>query len=61
MNLPAEAKMEIPGCSRCCGERYLRDIGVVGSAKGWTVLFGGDSGGCPRIGDTAARDIIKRP
>ncbi len=57
MNLPAKLKMGISGCPRCCGESYLRDIGVVGNAKGWTVTIGGNSGGRPRIGDVAAKDL----
>lgn len=57
MNLPAKLKMGISGCPRCCGESYLRDIGVVGNAKGWTVIIGGNSGGRPRIGDVMAKDL----
>ncbi len=57
MNLPAKLKMGISGCPRCCGESYVRDIGVVGNPKGWTVIFGGNSGGRPRIGDVVARDL----
>lgn len=57
MDLPAKFKMGISGCPRCCGESYLRDVGIVGSSKGWTVIFGGNSGGRPRIGDVAAKDL----
>ncbi|NYT05715.1 MAG: NAD(P)/FAD-dependent oxidoreductase [Methanomicrobiales archaeon] len=57
MNLPAKLKMGISGCPRCCGESYLRDVGVWGSAKGWTVTFGGNSGGRPRIGDVMAKNL----
>jgi len=59
MNLPAKVKMGISGCPRCCGESYLRDIGIVGNVKGWTVIVGGNSGGRPRIGDVAAKDLTK--
>jgi len=57
MDLPAKLKMGVSGCPRCCGESYLRDVGVMGSAKGWTVIFGGNSGGRPRIGDVMAKDL----
>ncbi|MBN1195667.1 MAG: NAD(P)/FAD-dependent oxidoreductase [Methanomicrobiaceae archaeon] len=57
MNLPAKLKMGISGCPRCCGESYLRDIGVFGNAKGWTVIIGGNSGGRPRIGDVVAKNL----
>lgn len=59
LNLPAKLKMGISGCPRCCGESYVRDIGVIGTAKGWTVTFGGNSGGRPRIGDVIAQDLAK--
>jgi len=57
MDLPAKLKMGISGCPRCCGESYIRDIGVVGNPKGWTVIFGGNSGARPRIGDVVATDL----
>lgn len=59
LNLPAKLKMGVSGCPRCCGESYVRDIGVLGTAKGWTVTFGGNSGGRPRIGDVIAKDLAK--
>ena len=57
MHLPAKLKMGVSGCPRSCGESYLRDIGVLGTRKGWTVIFGGNSGGRPRIGDVIAKDL----
>ncbi|HDS63204.1 MAG TPA: NAD(P)/FAD-dependent oxidoreductase [Methanofollis liminatans] len=59
LNLPAKLKMGVSGCPRCCGESYVRDIGVLGTTKGWTVTFGGNSGGRPRIGDVIAKDLAK--
>jgi len=68
MHLPAKLKMGVSGCPRCCGESYLRDVGVLGTGKGWTVIFGGNSGGRPRIGNVVAKglsadevkDLVKR-
>ncbi|MCQ1538127.1 NAD(P)/FAD-dependent oxidoreductase [Methanocalculus taiwanensis] len=57
--LPAKLKMGVSGCPRCCGESYLRDVGVVGDSKGWTVIFGGNSGGRPRIGNVVAKNLSK--
>ncbi|MBN2734629.1 MAG: NAD(P)/FAD-dependent oxidoreductase [Methanomicrobiaceae archaeon] len=59
MDLHAKLKIGVSGCPRCCGESYMRDIGVFGSGKGWTVIFGGNSGGRPRIGDKIAKDLTK--
>jgi NAD(P)H-nitrite reductase large subunit len=56
---PAKLKMGVSGCLRCCAESYLRDIGIVGTNRGWTVIFGGNSGRRPRIGDIVARDLSK--
>lgn len=46
----------------------MRDVGVLGKKNGWTMIFGGNSGGRPRIGDVvaegltteAAVDLVKR-
>ena len=59
INLPAKFKVGVSGCPRSCGESYVRDLGIVGNAKGWTVIFGGHSGGRPRIGDVLAKDLSK--
>ena len=59
LNLHAKLKIGVSGCPRCCGESYVRDIGILGTGKGWTVTFGGNSGGRPRIGDVIAKDLTK--
>ncbi len=59
MNLPAKAKIGISGCPMNCGESYMRDFGAFGKRSGWTVLFGGNSGGRPRIGDVIAEGLAK--
>jgi len=59
MALPAKVKFGVSGCPMCCGESYVRDVGVLGKKKGWTVIFGGNSGGRPRIGDVVAEDLGK--
>jgi NAD(P)H-nitrite reductase large subunit len=50
--LPARCKIGVAGCSRCCTMPFVRDIGLIPSPGGWTVIFGGSGGGQPRIGDT---------
>ncbi len=54
---PAKIKIGISGCPRCCGESHTRDIGIMGTNRGWTVLFGGNGGRIPRFGDIIARDL----
>jgi len=57
--LPAKVKIGVSGCPFCCGESYVRDIGVIGKKKGWIVTFGGNSGSRPRIADVLAKDLSK--
>ena len=55
--LPAKTKVGISGCQFNCCESYLRDIGVFGTTKGWTLVFGGNGGGVPRIGDVVGEGL----
>jgi len=57
MPLPAKTKVGVSGCPFNCCESYVRDIGVFGKKNGWTLVFGGNGGGCPRIGDIVAEDL----
>lgn len=56
---PAKLKIGVSGCLRCCGESYLRDIGLVGTTKGWTVIFGGNSGRRPSPGVVVAQELSR--
>ena len=57
ISLPAKVKVGVSGCPMCCGESYVRDIGLVGRKNGWTVVFGGNAGGRPRVGDELAAGL----
>jgi len=65
---PAKIKIGVSGCPRCCGESRVRDIGIMGTAKGWTVFFGGHSGFNVRPGEQVAtgltsdevRDLVRK-
>ena len=57
LDLPAKVKVGVSGCPMCCGESYVRDIGLVGRRNGWTVVFGGNAGGRPRMGDELASGL----
>lgn len=56
-SLPAKTKIGISGCPMNCCESFVRDIGVFGKKKGWTLVFGGNGGGLPRIGDIIAEGL----
>jgi len=49
--LPGKCKMGVSGCANQCAETSFKDIGLVGSPKGWKVVVGGCGGGRPRIAD----------
>lgn len=57
LELPSVLKIGISGCTNCCGESYVRDIGLVGKAKGWTVIVGGYSSRQARIGDVLVEGL----
>jgi len=54
---PAKIKIGVSGCPRNCGESRTRDIGIMGTNRGYTVLFGGNGGTRPRFGDLVARNL----
>lgn len=56
-HFPAKVKIGISGCPRSCGESHTRDIGIMGTNKGWTVLFGGNGGTRPRFADAVAHGL----
>ncbi len=53
----AKVKVAVSACRMCCTEPYLRDVGIYASKSGWTVVFGGNGGGRPRIGDVVAKKL----
>jgi NAD(P)H-nitrite reductase large subunit len=55
--MPGKIKIGISGCRMCCTEPYVRDVGIFASKKGWTLVFGGNGGGNPRLGDTVAEGL----
>ena len=57
ISLPAKTKVAVSGCAFNCCESYIRDIGVFAMRKGWTVVFGGNGGGTPRIGDAVGKGL----
>lgn len=56
-DFPAKVKIGVSGCPFTCAESLVRDIGIVGKKKGWTVSFGGSSTRSPRTGDVFAEDL----
>ena len=57
MELPGKFKMAVSGCNLNCSESWVRDIGLFGKPKGWTLLIGGNVGANPRIAQELAVDL----
>ena len=58
--LPTKLKSSASGCSMCCGESMIRDVGLVGKKHGWTVSFGGNGGKRARQADVLAENVSRK-
>jgi NAD(P)H-nitrite reductase large subunit len=50
LELPWKFKMGVSGCANSCAEPAVKDIGLIGTSKGWRMLVGGSSGVNPMLG-----------
>ncbi len=57
MELPGKLKMGVSGCPNQCAETGFKDVGLVGTARGWKLFVGGCGGARPRIAYLAAKDL----
>mgnify|MGYP001769516930 CR=1 FL=1 len=52
---PAKFKIGVSGCSNCCSDSWMKDLGFYGTDDGFTAVVGGKGGGTPKPG----RELIK--
>ena len=57
MELPNKLKMGVSGCMLSCAEVAVKDIGIMGTAKGWKILVGGNAGARPRLADVLLENV----
>lgn len=57
MELPSKFKIAVSGCNNSCSEPACKDLGVMGTPKGYTVMIGGNAGVIPRLADKIATDL----
>jgi NAD(P)H-nitrite reductase large subunit len=57
MELPGKLKIAVSGCNINCAESWVRDIGLFGKPKGWTLVVGGNVGSKPRIAQELYSDL----
>jgi NAD(P)H-nitrite reductase large subunit len=57
LELPGKFKMAVSGCTLNCAESWVRDVGLFGKPKGWTLTIGGNVGADPRIGQELLTEL----
>lgn len=57
MTLPSKFKIGVSGCMNSCSESAVKDLGLIGTSKGYTILVGGNAGIKPRLADVFAENI----
>jgi NAD(P)H-nitrite reductase large subunit len=57
MQLPSKFKMGVSGCLNSCSESAVKDLGLIGTPKGFTVLIGGNAGVRARIADVLQENV----
>ncbi|WP_424355938.1 NAD(P)/FAD-dependent oxidoreductase [Methanobacterium sp. MBAC-LM] len=57
MELPNKIKIGVSGCKNSCAESAVKDIGLIGTKRGWNLLVGGICGIKPMIGQTFATNL----
>lgn len=57
MSLPSKFKIGISGCPNSCGESWIKDLGLIGTAKGWWVVVGGNASASPSIAQVLVKGL----
>ncbi len=55
--LPSKFKIGVSGCMNQCGETCIKDLGLIGKKKGWTVVVGGSGGAKPHLARELAEGL----
>ncbi|MBP2627450.1 MAG: nitrite and sulfite reductase 4Fe-4S region [Firmicutes bacterium] len=55
--LPGKLRIAVSGCPNCCAEPLVKDIGMYGTAKGYTLAVGGNSGLKAQIAKVVAEKV----
>lgn len=57
LKVPWKFKMSVSGCANDCCEVCIRDLGLVGTPRGWNIMIGGNGGSRPRLAQVLAADL----
>ncbi|MEN6341668.1 MAG: NAD(P)/FAD-dependent oxidoreductase [Methanospirillum sp.] len=55
--IPGKMMIGVSGCTRNCGSCFSRDLGFLGTGRGWMVFFGGNGGRHPRTADLVGANL----
>jgi len=55
--LPSKFKIGVSGCPNSCAESWIKDLGLIGTKKGWKIVVGGNAASKPRIADVLAEGL----
>ena len=60
MPMPSKLKMAVSGCPNSCAEPAIKDIGIMGTAKGYTLMVGGSAAATPRLAQVIAKEMSEQ-
>ncbi len=55
--VPGKIRIGISGCPNCCAEVFVKDIGLFATAKGYTLVVGGNAGRHAQVARIAAENL----
>lgn len=57
--MPSRMKFGVAGCPNSCAEVHIKDVGLMATEAGWTVLAGGSCGRKPRLASIIAEGLAE--
>jgi len=57
LQVPWKFKMAVSGCPNDCTEVCIRDLGLIGTTKGWNIMLGGNGGSRPRFSSLLLENV----
>lgn len=55
--MPGKVRIGVSGCPNCCAEVMVKDIGIYGTAAGYTVAVGGNAGRQAQVAQPVAENL----
>jgi NAD(P)H-nitrite reductase large subunit len=55
--IPWKFKMGVSGCLHDCSEVCIKDLGLIGTPRGWNIMIGGKGGSHPRFAQLLVENV----